>query len=66
MLEIIEDLRGNTFRAVYTVSFADRIFVLHVFQKKSTRGIATSKSDLNLVRERLKLAEKIAKGNYGH
>jgi len=66
VLEIIEDLRGNTFRAVYTVSFADRIFVLHVFQKKSTRGIATSKSDLNLVRERLKLAEKIVKGNYGH
>jgi phage-related protein len=62
VLEIVEDLRGNTYRAVYTVRFANRVFVLHVFQKKSTRGIATSRADLSVIRDRLKLAEKIVKG----
>jgi phage-related protein len=61
VLEIVEDRRGNTYRAVYTVRFARAVFVLHVFQKKSTRGIATPKPDLDLIRERLKLAERIAK-----
>ncbi|MDB5862331.1 MAG: toxin RelE [Betaproteobacteria bacterium] len=61
VLEIVEDWRGNTYRAVYTVRFAHAVFVLHVFQKKSTRGIATPKPDLDLIRERLKLAERIAK-----
>jgi phage-related protein len=62
VLEIVEDFRGSTYRAVYTVRFAERVFVLHVFQKKSTQGIATPKTELSLIRERLKLAEKIAKG----
>jgi phage-related protein len=35
--------------------------VLHVFQKKSTRAIATPKQDLDLIKDRLKLAEQIAK-----
>jgi phage-related protein len=61
VLEIVEDWRGNTYRAVYTVRFAAAVFVIHVFQKKSTRGIATPKQDLELVRDRLKLAEQIAK-----
>ena len=60
VLEVVQDWRGNTYRAVYTLRFAGRVFVLHVFQKKSTRGVATSKADLGLIRERLKLAEKIA------
>ena len=60
VLEVVEDWQGNTYRAVYTVRFAKHVFVLHVFQKKSTRGIATSKADLGLIRERLKLAGKIA------
>ena len=62
VLEVVEDLRGSTYRAVYTVRFADTVFVLHVFQKKSTHGIATPKSEMDLIRKRLKLAEKIAKG----
>jgi phage-related protein len=61
VLEIVEDRRGSTYRAVYTVRFAHAVFVLHVFQKKSTRGIATPKPDLDLIRERLKVAERIAK-----
>jgi phage-related protein len=61
VLEIVEDFRGSTYRAVYTVRFAGKVFVLHTFQKKSTHGIATPKSELNLIRERLKQAEKIAR-----
>jgi phage-related protein len=46
---------------VYTVRYAVRVFVLHVFQKKSKSGIATPKADMDLIRSRLKLAEKRAK-----
>jgi len=59
VLELIEDYRGDTYRAVYTIRFATRIFVLHVFQKKSKRGIATPQYVLNLIEERLKLARQI-------
>jgi phage-related protein len=61
VLEIVADDRGGTYRAVYTVRFRDAIFVLHVFQKKSAQGTATSRSDLELVGSRLKVAEKYAK-----
>ena len=61
MLEVVEDRRGDTNRAVYTVQFAVRVFVLHVFQKKSKSGIATPKPDLDLIRNRLKVAAKRAK-----
>jgi phage-related protein len=61
ILEIIEDWEGNTYRAVYTVRFARGVFVLHVFQKKSSRGIATSKRDLDLIRQRYKAAEQMAR-----
>ena len=61
VLEVVEDWEGNTYRAVYTVRFAARVFVLHIFQKKSKRGGATAKVDMDLIRERLKVAEQIAK-----
>ena len=61
VLEVVEDRRGDTYRAVYTVRFALRVFVLHVFQKKSKSGIATPKRDLDLIRSRLQFAEKRAK-----
>jgi len=60
ILEIVEDWEGNTYRAVYTVRFECGIYVLHVFQKKAKRGIATPKSDLDLIRHRLKVAEQAA------
>jgi phage-related protein len=60
VLEVIEDGPGGTFRAVYTVKFKEAVFVLHVFQKKSKRGIATPKPDMNIIRERLKVAEQAA------
>lgn len=53
VLEIISDYKGGTFRAVYTVRFPRAVYVLHVFQKKSKRGIATPKPDIDLVKHRL-------------
>lgn len=61
VLEVVEDWRGDTYRAVYTVRYAVRVFVLHVFQKKSKSGIATPKADLDLIRSRLKTADRRAK-----
>ena len=61
VLEVVEDWRGNAYRAVYTVRFAARVFVLHVFQKKSKSGVATPRPDMDLVRDRLKVAAKRAK-----
>jgi phage-related protein len=58
VLEVIARHDGDTFRAVYTVRLADVVYVLHVFQKKSKRGNATPRKDLDLIRKRLKLAEE--------
>jgi len=58
ILEIIEDHAGDTYRAVYTVRLAGRIYVLHVFQKKSKTGIKTPKPEIELIRARLKRAEE--------
>lgn len=57
VLEVVEDHRGDTYRAVYTVRFARAVYVLHVFQTKSKSGIATPKHELDLITARLKLAE---------
>ena len=57
VLEVIARFDGETFRAVYTVRFAGAVYVLHVFHKKSKRGIATAKVDIELIKKRLKLAE---------
>ncbi|MGH8435075.1 MAG: type II toxin-antitoxin system RelE/ParE family toxin [Pseudomonas sp.] len=59
VLEIIEDHDGSTYRCVYTVHFAEAIYVLHAFQKKSTRGIATAKHIIALIRARLDQAEAL-------
>ena len=62
VLEVVEDHMGDTYRAVYTVKIAERVYVLHCFQKKSTKGIETPKQDMDLIRERLKAAQAHAKG----
>lgn len=59
VLELIEDFKGDTYRAVYTVRFAAKVYVLHVFQKKAKHGIATPDNELDLIRNRLKRAEKL-------
>jgi phage-related protein len=58
ILEVIESFDGNTYRAVYTVRFIGFIYVLHVFQKKSKHGDATPRTDLALIRKRLRVAEQ--------
>ncbi|MCL2346486.1 MAG: type II toxin-antitoxin system RelE/ParE family toxin [Desulfobulbus sp.] len=57
VLEVVEDDADGTYRAVYTVKFAEAVFVLHCFQKKSKSGIATPKTDMDIIRARLKVAE---------
>lgn len=57
VVELIEDHDGDSFRAVYTVRFAEAVYVLHAFKKKAKRGIATPKSDIDLIKRRLKDAE---------
>lgn len=58
VLEIVDDFDGDTYRAVYTVRFAGAVYVLHAFQKKAKRGIATPKAELDLIAQRLKRAKE--------
>jgi phage-related protein len=62
VMEIVERYRWDAYRAVYTTHFSTVIYVLHVFQKKSKRGIATPKPDLDLIRNRLGESERDYKG----
>ncbi|HEU4696025.1 MAG TPA: type II toxin-antitoxin system RelE/ParE family toxin [Sphingomicrobium sp.] len=57
VLEIVDDFDGDTYRAVYTVRFESAVYALGAFQKKSKKGIATSKADLDRIKGRLKRAE---------
>lgn len=58
VLEIVDDHDGNTYRSVYTVKFAEAVYVLHCFQKKSKHGIATPPQDIELIERRLKRARE--------
>jgi len=58
VFEIVEDHGGDTYRAFYTVRFADAVYVLHAFQKKSPSGIKTPRRDVELVAQRFKLAQR--------
>jgi phage-related protein len=58
VLEVVDDFAGDTFRAVYTVRFSKAVYVLHAFQKKSKRGVATPKTELDLIEQRLKRARE--------
>lgn len=65
VFEIVEDHRGNTYRVAYTVRFAQAVYVLHCFQKKSPTGIRTAKTDVELIHERLKTARADYEVRYG-
>lgn len=65
IFEVVEDHKGNTYRAVYTVRFAKAVYVLHSFQKKSPKGIATSRPDKNLIALRLQDAIADYEVRYG-
>src|SRR5271170_3848908 len=62
VVEVVTDYRGDTFRAVYTLRYAGTVYVLHAFQKKSKTGRETPRRDIELIKQRLREAEKIAKG----
>jgi phage-related protein/predicted XRE-type DNA-binding protein len=61
VLEVVEDYRGDTYRALYTVRFESTVYALHAFQKKSPKGISTAKSDVELIRRRVKAAQGITR-----
>lgn len=62
VVEVIKDYRGDTFRAVYTLRFQKAVYVLHAFQKKSKTGRKTARRDIELIDQRLREAERIARG----
>jgi phage-related protein len=62
VLEIVSGQRGDTFRTMYTVRFADAVYVLHAFQKKSKSGRETPRAEIELVEKRLRDAEKLSQG----
>ena len=62
VVEIVDDHRGEAYRTVYTVRLASAVCVLHAFQKKSKKGIATPQADLNLIEKRLRDAEQLSRG----
>ena len=63
VFEIAARYNTNTYRAVYTVKIGENIYVLHVFQKKSTRGISTPKKEIDLIRQRLRMAREMEAKN---
>ena len=63
VLEITARYDTNTYRAVYTVKLGENIYVLHAFQKKSTRGIQTPKREIDLIKQRLKMAREMEAKN---
>jgi len=65
VFEVVEDHRGDAYRAIYTVRFEGVVYVLHAFQKKSPSGIRTSRSDIELIARRLNEARKDFEVHYG-
>ena len=63
-MEVVSRFEKDTYRAVYTVKFKEVVYVLHAFQKKSKKGIATPKLELDLIKQRLKTAEQHYKDTY--
>jgi phage-related protein len=57
-VELVEDFDGDTYRCVYTVRFSDAMYVLHAFKKKSKHGIKTPSSDIEMIKRRLRDAER--------
>ena len=65
VLELVADYRSDAYRAVYTVRFADAVYVLHRFQKKSPKGSKTAHADIRLIAERLRAAKEDYERCYG-
>lgn len=65
ILEVVSDFATNTYRAVYTVRYKEAVYVLHAFQKKSRKGVATPKTEIDVIKHRLKAVERHYKETYG-
>lgn len=65
VLEVVARYDGQTYRAVYSVRFRTAVYVLHAFQKKAKRGIATPKTEIELIERRLKAAARHCRYTYG-
>jgi len=65
VMKLVEDFDGDTFRAAYTIAFCKAVYVLHLFKKKSSSGIATPKPDKNIILVRLRAAEQHYRRTYG-
>ncbi len=63
VMEIAERYDKNAYRLIYAMQIGKRIYVLHVFQKKSKSGVATPKSDIDLIKRRYKEAQERAKSD---
>ena len=63
VFEITEKFSKNAYRSVYAANIGDKLYVLHVFQKKSPTGIKTAKKDVDLIKQRYKFAKSFEKGN---
>ena len=66
VFEIVDDYDTNAYRAVYTVRIGRSLYVLHAFQKKSERGIATPKKEIDQIKKRLRQAKELAKQEKDH
>ena len=66
VFEIVDDYDTNAYRAVYTVKIGRSLYVLHAFQKKSKRGIATPKKEIDQIKRRLRRAKELAKQEEEH
>lgn len=60
----MQNFDTDTYRAVYTVKFTEVVYVLHIFQKKSKKGIATPKKEIDLINKRLQQAQEHYQQNY--
>ena len=65
IFEVVDDHRGDTYRAVYTVRFQGAVYVLHAFQKKSPSGVKTAQTDVKTINQRLKLAKENYEARHG-
>ena len=65
LIELVDDFDGDTYRAIYTVKLAGVVYVLHVFQKKATHGIATPHREIALIKERWQRAKRHYAAHYG-
>lgn len=64
VLEVVDRYDGDAYRAVYTVRFVGVVYVLHAFQKKATKGVSTPQHDIDLIKRRLKEAERRYEENF--